>query len=414
VTSKRTIATSSQAALRNPDEALAALCTRIEPTPHETIPWSVATDRVLAESIRLDRPSPACDVSAMDGYAVRSAGLPVPSLDVVGDIEPGREAAPLPHHSALRIFTGAMIPAGADAVIPREQVREHEDRIELPPDLKVTFGQHIRRQGENAAAGAPTCEPGGLITPARLAAIASCGQASVRVHRRVRVGVLVTGNEVKPVDATPEAWELRDSNGAALLGMLSHVGWIEPLAPQHVGDERSKLCERIATMLDRCDALCITGGVSAGDHDYVPGVLRELGCEIVFHKLAIRPGKPMLGAIDPEGRPVFGLPGNPVSVMVTARRLAAAGLRVRGGLSADEGHSVFVDASGSATAPPHLHWFPAVRLIGNGRAEPLLGKGSGDWVAAAASDGFVEIPPGEAIEGRRRFRPWTMAGLPGA
>lgn len=398
------------AALMQPGAAIEALRARVRPVEAERIAWHLAAGRVLAEPVVLDRPSPACDVSAMDGYALRVADLERGALPVTGEVEPGVRAGRLEPGEALRIFTGAMVPEGAEAVVPREQVNESADRIAFPDGLSVRAGQHIRRRGENAEAGAEVCGPGCVVTPGRLAALASCGHGRVLVRRVVTIGVIVTGNEVWGVDQSPPAWALRDSNGPALLGMIGEAAWARVEGPVSVRDQPEAVREAASSMLARCDALVLTGGVSAGDHDCVPDVLRDLGCEVLFHKLAIRPGKPVLGAIDQAGRPVLGLPGNPVSVMVTASVFGAAALRARAGIDAHEGSAAWVDVEGEASAPPSLIWYPAVRLTVDGRAELVRSRGSGDWVAAAGSEGFVEVPAGERACGRRRFRRWGLCG----
>lgn len=406
----RSGASGGAVALMEPGAAIGAIGARVQPVETERIEWHEAAGRVLAEPMVLDRPSPACDVSAMDGYALRLADLDGGALPVAGEVEPGVRAGRLEPGEALRIFTGAMVPEGAEAVVPREQVEESADRIVFSKGLSVRPGQHIRRRGENAEVGAEVCGAGCVITPGRLVALASCGYGRVLVRRAVTIGVIVTGNEVWGVDQTPPAWVLRDSNGPALLGMIGEAAWASVDGPVFVRDHPDAVREAASSMLERCDALVLTGGVSAGDHDCVPGVLRDLGCEVLFHKLAIRPGKPVLGAIDAAGRPVLGLPGNPVSVMVTASVFGAVALRARAGIESHDGEVMWVDVEGEASAPPSLTWYPAVHLTEDGRAALVRSRGSGDWVAAAGSDGFVEVPAGEPVSGRRRFRRWGLCG----
>ena len=137
--------------------------------------------------------------------------------------------------------------------------------------------------------------------------------------------------------------------------------------------------------------------------------MAKLGIQKVFHKLAIRPGKPVLGAVDSSGKPVIALPGNPVSALVTGRRVAAAALRTRAGVAAGDAQVEIVDVVDDLPAPEKLTWFPLVRLIAPGRAQLVPGKGSGDWVAAIQSTGFVEVPPGEPARGPRRLYRWSIA-----
>lgn len=390
------------------DQALAELCASIEPVETERIAWVEARQRVLAEPVTLDRPSPACDVSAMDGYAVRLADLNRSALPVRSEVSAGSRAMEMPHGAAVRIFTGAMVPAGADAVIQREHVVESPSEIQFPQALEVKPGQHIRRAGENAAAGAVMAAAGRCITAPVHAAMASCGWAEVAVHRRVRLGILTTGNEVLSIHDAPNPWELRDGNGPALRALFDRAGWLDPLEPKHAPDRPEAIAAAIRSLLDSCDALFLTGGVSAGDHDYVPGVLRELGIRIGFHRLPIRPGGPLLGAVDGAGRPIFGLPGNPVSAMVTARRFAAAALRRRAGFTEALPTPPRVTIVSEARAPSSLTWFPLVTIGVDGHARLVPTRGSGDWVAAAASAGFVEVPPGEPVAGPRPAFAWSL------
>lgn len=389
-------------------EAIEALRGRVQTVDAESAPADEAIGRALAQDIALDRPSPPCDVSAMDGYAVRTPLAGGATLRVLGTAAAGRPAPPMPPDAdgAVRIFTGAPIPKDASAVVQRERFDERTDAVALHPGVEVGEGMHIRRRGENGAESETVCHAGQAVGPAQLAALASCGVTDVRVRRRLRVGVLVTGDEVLPADAQPEAWRLRDSNGPSLRAMLARLPWIDRLERRRVGDERRLLLETVSSMLERSDALIVTGGVSAGDHDYVPGVLRDLGVETLFHKLAIRPGKPVLGAVDASGRPILGLPGNPVSVLVTATLLALPALRMRAGFAAAPPASL-VETQDDACAPPSLHWFPLVRVDPSGRASLAPSRGSGDWIAAARSDGFIEVPPGQAARGSRRFHAWN-------
>lgn len=390
-------------------DAAALLAAHIRPVETESIPSLEATLRILAQPITLDRPSPACDVSAMDGYAIRLADRAHTTLPIAGEVQPGLHAPPLPLRSALRIFTGAMIPNGADAVIPREHLHEAPDHIRIPDDLALSPGQHIRHRAENAQAGSRITAPGRLLTPPRLAAAASSGHTALTVHRRIRLGILTTGNEVLRASDHPEPWQLRDGNGPALYSMLAAQPWIDPLPPRHSDDDPRAMRDAIAQLINDCDAVILSGGVSAGDHDHVPSIIRELGCRILFHKLPIRPGKPVLGAVTTDGKPILGLPGNPVSTMVTARLLAVPALRARAGFAHPTTPRTLVELEEETPAPAALTWYPLVRLTQGGGARLITAKGSGDWIAAASSDGFIEVPPGEPARGTRAYTPWSIA-----
>jgi molybdopterin molybdotransferase len=380
---------------RTPEEAMAAMLPRIVTLAAQTLPLAEATGRVLAEPIVADRPSPACDVSAMDGYAVRRSDLSANPLPVAGESPIGHAPLQLPPGRCVRLFTGAAVPAEADAVIRREDVEESPDAIRLCiPAAKVIDGQNIRRRGENAAAGAGVVAAGTLISPAVACALATFGVASPRVHRRVRVAIVTTGDELQPPDMQVTPWQVRNANGPALHAMLSAVPWLEVAAQRHVHDDAEAIRHAIAAALAAADAVVLTGGVSMGDHDLVPQAVMEAGGEVVFHKLPIRPGKPVLGAIGPQGQVIFGLPGNPVSVLVTARRFLVAALAQCAGLHRASEADATVTLTNPDDATLGLTWFRPVKRVNAEYAELLPTQGSGDVAAAARSDGFVEVPAG--------------------
>lgn len=393
----------------DPAEALVALLSRLLPVGTETLPADQAVGRVLAEPIAADRPSPACDVSAMDGYCVRLADLSNESLPVAGEVQTGCAPSAMPTGAALRIFTGGAVPEAAQAVIPREHVNESADAIGLPSDLSVAPGQHIRRAGENARRGDVVIEPGCVIDATRAATLATVGATSVSVYRRVKLKALVTGDEVAKPQAAVEPWQVRDSNGPALAAMFGNVPWVEWRGVEHVIDDATLLKQRIAETLAESDALLMTGGVSMGDHDHVPHTLAGAGVELLFHKLPQRPGKPLLGAVGPAGQAVLALPGNPVSVMATARRFAVAALRKRAGVTQHE-PVARVRVINADDQTLKLHWSRLVRSAGVGEVELVATRGSGDIASAARSDGFVLIPPGEQGHGPWPFYPWRVGG----
>ncbi|MCC6681663.1 MAG: molybdopterin molybdotransferase MoeA [Phycisphaeraceae bacterium] len=406
-----------------PGKAIAAMLERVEPLGAENVPLHAVSGRVLCQALQADRPSPACDVSAMDGYAVRLMDLNRPTLPIAGEVmtghpPPGRSPAMRVFElgwdapataAALRIFTGGPVPEGCDAVIPREQVVELPDAINLPEGLQVKPGQHIRRCGENAQAGETIVEAGAAISPAVAAALATFGIDKPRVYRQLRLDAIVTGNEVHDVSACVQPWQLRDSNGPTLTAMFASRPWVNWRGASHVTDDRDRLRLAITAALADNDALLLTGGVSMGDYDFVPAILVELGCRIVFHKLPIRPGKPALGAIGPDGQAVLGLPGNPVSVMTTARRLALPVLRHRAGFALADTPTPTVSLINCDEKQLALHWSRPVRLIGDGRAELVRSRGSGDIISAARSDGFVEIAANQVGPGPWPFYRWSTA-----
>jgi len=398
-----------------------------------------AGGRVLAEFVRSDRPSPPVDVSAMDGYAIRRADLgelagaaaaeggpTVIAVRVAGEVRVGAAPPELPPNACIRITTGGAVPAGADAIVRREDVRERVDgrtdggcgadatvaAIEIAADaaLRVRAGQHIRRRGENAAADARVLEPGRVLDAASIAALAAFGRERVQVRRRLRVAILTTGDELEPPGAPIEPWQIRDSNGPALESLLRSRPWIGEIDRSHVGDDLEATVDRIAAAVRSdaersADALVLTGGVSMGHRDFVPAALARCGIRTLFHHVPQRPGRPILGAITADGRPVLALPGNPVSVLVTARRFLVPALAMRAGISSPDPAPCLelVESDGTRL---ELWWHRLVRVESPGRASLVEARGSGDLVAAARADGVVEIPPGETGPGPWPFRAW--------
>lgn len=401
---------------RSPREAAAAVCAAVGPrTPGvERVPIGSARGRVLAEALRADRDSPALEVSAMDGFAVRVADLSSPELSVArAEAMIGRAPVAIEPGAATRIVTGAPVPSGADAVIRREDVEDHDNRIRLNISAdSIRPGMNIRRRGENARAGDVVAEAGRVIDAPVVGAMAGFGLASAPVFARVRVGIITTGDEVRGVGERCEPWQLRDSNGPTLHAMLAARQWIDAAAPRRAIDEPEAIAAELRHAAEHADAVFLTGGVSMGDRDFVPGVVRALGARVVFHKLPQRPGRPMLAAVLPSGVPVLGLPGNPVSVLVTARRIGVPILAHIAGIHPGAFGGRLRSVAPSDGSAIDLWWHRLVREQAEGgplagrRLELVSLRGSGDFAAAAASSGFVEVPPGGSGAGPWEYFCW--------
>lgn len=390
----------------SPEEAVSRLNARAAAPTTERVPLAQATGRVLAQSVVADRPSPPVAVSSMDGYAVCVATLGAGRTPVRGDVHIGREPAPLARGGVARIVTGAPIPKGADAVIKREDVAEEPGAIVVSDQIirSLRAGAFIRKAGENIAGGSEVIGPGREIGPQIVGALGAFGCHEPEVFRRVRVGILVTGDELVAPGENPTPWQIRDSNGPVLSALLSRHGWLETLPVRRSGDDPTALADHARELLAEADALVVTGGVSMGVRDFVPGVLSGLGAEILFHTVRQRPGKPVLGAITADGRPVLALPGNPVSVLVTARRILIPVLSRLAGLAPVSPTTVTLVDSDQEQLD--LWWHRSVTLSGPGTARLVGGRGSGDVVSAARSDGFVEVPPGRGGPGPWAFYRW--------
>jgi molybdopterin molybdotransferase len=278
-----------------------------------------ALGRVLAEDVLATFNVPGHDNSAMDGYAVRFADLAAEgdtTLRLAGTAFAGRAfEGRVEAGQCVRIMTGGMIPEGADTVVIQEVVRAEDDRIVVPPRQRE--GQHIRRAGEDLRKGSPAIRAGKVIRPAELGLIASLGVAEVNVRRRLRVAFFSTGDELCSVGTPLKEGEVYDSNRYTLFGMLAQLG-CEAIDLGVVRDEPAALETAFRRAAAQADAILTSGGVSVGEADFIRGMMAKLG-EVAFWKIAMRPGRPMaFGRIGGENGPfLFGLPGNPVAVMVT-------------------------------------------------------------------------------------------------
>ncbi|MEM1062740.1 MAG: molybdopterin molybdotransferase MoeA, partial [Planctomycetota bacterium] len=298
----------------------------------ETVPRPDAAGRVLASAALLDRDSPSCDVSAMDGFAVRRDELAAGPVRLAGYCRIGEEPATLAAGEALAIYTGCPVPTGADTVARLEIATADGDTLTLNEGEDLVAGADIRRQGENGRGGDELLPAGRAVTPAAASALATVGLSEVPVFRRLRVGVLTTGNELLDADdpATPPAWKIRNSNGPALASMFGGQPWVGAVGHHGVPDDFDATVATIEAAIAEYDAVALTGGVSKGAFDFVPKAIETLGGTIHVHGVKARPGRPTLIATA-SGKPVVGLPGNPLSVLSVARRLLVPVLRVRAG-----------------------------------------------------------------------------------
>ncbi len=275
-----------------------------------------ALGRVLAEDVISPMNVPGHDNSAMDGYAVRFADLAAEGetgLRLAGTTFAGRAFdGGVGPGECVRIMTGGVIPAGADTVVIQETVRTENDRVVVPP--KQRQGQHIRRAGEDLRAGTPAIRAGKLLRPAELGLIASLGLGEVAVRRRLRVAFFSTGDELCSIGTPLKEGEVYDSNRYTLHGMLARLG-CEIVDLGVVRDDPAAIEAAFREASARADAILTSGGVSVGEADFIRGLMAKLG-EVAFWKIAMRPGRPMaFGRIGNSW--LFGLPGNPVAVMVT-------------------------------------------------------------------------------------------------
>ena len=311
------------------DEARAFVLASCPTLPVTMVSLTHALGYVLAEPVVSTEQVPPFPNTAMDGYAVRAAdtvGAPT-VLRVVGTLAAG--AAPdteVGAGQAVRIMTGAPMPPGADAIVMVERTSTTDDGAAVSIEVAASVGDHVRSAGEDIAVGQEVFAAGTVLRPGHLGVLASIGLVTAAAYRRPRVGVISTGDELVDNGAPLRPGQIRDSNRHTLVGLLSESGF-DPVDFGTVADDETAMTEAFRSAASACDAVLTSGGVSMGDFDYVKVVLDRLGGGTFrWMQIAIRPAKPFaFGTID--GTPVFGLPGNPVSSMVSYELLARPALR---------------------------------------------------------------------------------------
>jgi molybdopterin molybdotransferase len=387
------------------DEALRRVLAAAPTPKRETVPLANAQGRLLARDVRADRDLPPFDRSMLDGYAVRVSGEfgGMQVLPVVGEVAAGEKPPrPLAPDTCVRVWTGASVPSGAQGVIPVERAREAAGRayLEGPLGRGRSRREGIADRGEDARRGALLVPRGRRITPAEAALLASVGVEAVPVYSQPEVAIVVTGHELVPPSSKPTSVQVRSANDATVAAIVEAAGVSGVSRLGIIEDDPAPLRRALRRGLGH-DILVVTGGVSAGRLDLVPDILRELGVRIVLHRVAIRPGKPFLFGIDTKGgrrTAVFGLPGNPVSVLATAVEFLVPFIRAWRG----ETHRSLRARSDTPLQRPagFLHFVPCdLRVDGGGalRAREIVSHGSGDFVSVAAARAFLRVKGGEGV-----------------
>jgi len=376
------------------DDAIRIVLERIEPLGSETIALEQAHGRVLAEDVRADIDLPPFDRARMDGYALRSSDVrtaPV-KLRVIGEIAAGAQFDhDLNAGEAIKIFTGAPVPSGADAVQKVEVTRANGTSVEILES--VTPGQFITPRASEIAAGEVITTPGREIGPAELAVLASFGYAQVRVGRRPRVAVISTGSELVDVARKPDAAQIRNSNTYTIGAYAERAGAIvDDLGT--VEDTSEATRDALIRAADNRDIVITSGGVSMGDYDLVKASLIEIGAEVFFDKVSIRPGKPTVFARRDKTF-FFGLPGNPVSTSVTFNVFARPAIRKMQGDATPLLRFVRARLARSLKdASSRRSYLPARFSIEDGQAmvEALKWGGSSDLVAFMKATALIVVP----------------------
>ena len=386
------------------------------PPAATTVVLAEAVGRVTARALVSTETSPNADLAAMDGYAVRAGDLRGATtaapcrLAVIGAVAAGEQPPPgATAAGVLRIATGALLPDGYDTVLPFEEVTETSGAIEV--SAPVAAGANVRRRGEDHLPGDVLLDAGRRIGPPHVLLLANVGCAQVAVVRRPRVAVLATGSElVEDLSAALRPGQVRNSNARYVVAAL-HAAGCQPVLLPAAGDDPDVIAERVRDAFDAdksvadksvADVVITIGGVSRGAADFVPAALPALNAELLFHGVAIRPGKPVLCARLPERRAVlFGLPGNPLAVLATFRALVAPCLRAlqgqppadpvmaRLGVAATGRPGLTRFVLGYRTAPAHAH----ADAHGTDRVAPMPRQKSSEVAALRNADRWLVIPP---------------------
>jgi molybdopterin molybdotransferase len=373
-------------------EARRLVLEAVRPLPAENVAISDALGRVLAADVRSPIAVPPFDSSAMDGYAVIAGDAA--ELEVVAEARAGHPAeATVGAGQAIAISTGAAVPQGATAVIPVERTEQADGRVSVPA---TSEGANIRRSGEDVAEGEVVLHAGDRLGPAELGVAASVGCAELACARRPRVALLVTGDELTEPGEPLGPGGIYSSNGYALAGQVEKAG-AELIALDRVADSAEATRAALEAALEASDVVIVSGGVSVGPHDHVKGALAELGVREIFWGVSLRPGKPTwFGAR--EATLAFGLPGNPVSAMVTFQLFARPALAA---LQGADPATTRTTAVLGRPVPRNARREQAVRVRlapgdGGWRAEPTKdAQGSHVLTSMLGADGLALIEPGE-------------------
>ena len=389
------------AELLSVEAALAAVLDRVSVLEPEPVTLVEASGRVLAVPARARVDLPPFPSSAMDGFALRAEDTPG-RLPIVERVAAGQPASrPLRRGEAMGIATGAVVPEGADAVVPIERVAVEGDGVEVPETAES--GANVRPRGGDVTSGAVVVGAGVRLGPAQIGALAAAGLDRVECARRPAVAVLTTGTELRRPGEPLGPGQIYESNGLMLRGLLASVGGlVEPI--DTVSDDEAAHRRALERGLEH-DVLVTSGGVSVGPHDLVRRVERELGVDEVFWGVSVKPGKPLAFGVRGDTL-VFGLPGNPVSSMVSCLLFVLPALRaLQGERDPAPGfeHGVLARA---VHADPRRDELVRARIDGDGALDPVSGQESHMIVRAAEARALVYVPAGEeelAAGSRVRF-----------
>ena len=399
-----------------PAEAENLILENIASFHREDCPLVTAHRRVLRADVRADRDLPPFDRVTMDGFALRAASVAAGTrvFRVEGLQAAGMRAFKLgaAADACLEVMTGAVLPEGADCIVPYEETKRDGASVTLTGDAAPFVAGHaVHRRGSDHRAGEVLVPAGARLSGREIAVAAACGQGVLTVTQVPKIAVVATGDELVEVDAAVAAHQIRRSNDYALRAALATAGYPN-VARYHLRDVRHEIEHLLWHILAEYDVVVISGGVSKGKFDYLPAELDRQGVRKIFHGVAQRPGKPMWFGMSARRTPVFALPGNPVSAYTCLHRYVLPALAHASGMPRTPPR---VAALGSAVQfSPKLAYLLPVKLTSGPRAElialPDPSNTSGDFAGLLDTDGFVELPaePREFPAGTLApFRPWV-------
>jgi molybdopterin molybdotransferase len=368
--------------------------------PSEEVPLELAIDRILAADVLAERDLPSFDRVTMDGIAIDYAAFRdgIRQFKISG-IQPAGvpRSAIIARDECVRVMTGAICPGGANTVIPIERLQFDGNRASIAAGAHVEARQFVHPRGSDRPKGAVTLASGVRLGPPEIAVLAANGCACVRVARLPLVAVVSTGDELVGVDDPLQPYQIRSSNGRAIEAALTRRH-LAQTARVRLRDNEQIMLEAIAALHSRNDALILSGGVSMGDFDFVPAALERLGAELVFHRVNQKPGRPMWFGLSRDRKPIFALPGNPVSTLVCVARYVAPAFERALGSTNHRTERVELAAE-AADGPAGMSWFVPVRLEwhaeGTALAYPCRINTSGDFSSLAGTDGIVELAADE-------------------
>ena len=367
---------------------------RFAPLALEVQPLERCIGRTLRQDVYAERDNPPFDRVCMDGIAIRSEGAG--RTFVVEAMQPaGAPAVSLSDRAhAIEVMTGAVLPRGADCVVPLEEYDLIESTVTLKDQALIKPYRNVQRRGEDSMPGVPMLRAGTRLGAPELAVVASAGLAEVQVSAQPAFMVISTGDELVDPGQPIAEHQVRRSNVYAVVAALREHGF-ERVDDDHIADDEELLRARLARHLEHCDVLILSGGISKGRFDLVPKALKSLGVGEVFQQVAQQPGRPMWFGIGPRGQAVFGLPGNPVStLMCLVRYVLPAAITAMGTLSPAPER---VGLASSVTRARKFATFMPVVLehsaSGVRTAMPRPPNGPGDFLSLAGTDGFIELPP---------------------